>query len=144
MGYYPLKGEVNILGMIQKVLGKKIVCFPVVNKKTMEMTPYQVYDLKKDFKKGGFGVMEPVVDSKRRVSLGSIDCVLVPAVAFDKNRYRLGRGKGFYDRFIKRLGKSCQKIGVGFDDQLLDSLPVSIPHDQMVDFVITETKKIKQ
>ena len=51
-----------------------------------------------------------------------IDLVIVPGVAFDKNKNRLGRGKGYYDRFLEKI--DAPKIGVGFDCQLIEKLPV--------------------
>ena len=139
MVYYPLKGEVDLLGMIEKVLGKKEVCFPVINCKNTCLVPYSVGDLKDSFIRGPHGVMQPDITKTKEVPIENIDLVLVPGIAFDRNKYRLGRGGGFYDRLIKRLHSRTRTIGVAFNFQILQDLPVCIPQDEKVDYVVTET-----
>lgn len=70
---------------------------------------------------------------------GKIDLVIVPGIAFDREKNRLGRGKGYYDRFFKKF--KPVKIGVGFDFQLLDSIPVA-KHDIKMDKIITPSETI--
>lgn len=137
MAYYPLKGEVNLLGMLRKDLTRKIICFPVIEGD--RLIPYRVKDIDSDFVSGPFGVRQP--DPKRcdAVSPSDIDVVLVPGVAFDRKRNRLGRGGGYYDRFLKKLEKKTRTVGVAFDIQLLDTLPHLSSHDVGVDMVFTET-----
>ena len=62
--------------------------------------------------------------------------VVVPGVAFDKKNNRLGRGKGYYDRFLKMLPFSTPTIGLAFDFQIVENLPVKEPHDVPVSQVI--------
>jgi len=59
--------------------------------------------------------------------------ILIPGRAFDKSGNRLGRGGGYYDRILRDV--KCLKIGVAFNCQLFDSIPVE-PHDQKVDIII--------
>jgi 5-formyltetrahydrofolate cyclo-ligase len=86
-----------------------------------------------DVQAGKYGILEPsplcrVADPKR------LDLVLVPGLAFDWHGYRLGRGKGFYDRLLAAVsGKMC---GVAFDVQLVSALPVE-PHDVRLNCVLT-------
>ena len=61
----------------------------------------------------------------------------MPGVAFDKNKNRLGHGGGYYDRFINK-GNKLFKLAVGYDYQILDSIPVD-EHDERVDTIVTET-----
>lgn len=61
-----------------------------------------------------------------------IECVLVPGLAFDAEKNRLGYGKGYYDRFLPLLNSKIPKIGVGFREQLVDTLPVE-SHDVRLD-----------
>ncbi len=140
MGYYPLKGEVNLLGMFRKVLGQKKVCFPVIEQRRKNLIPYYVGNLEEDFVKGPYGVMEPDVHKATPASVDEIDLVLVPGVAFGENKYRLGRGGGFYDRFLSQLDGHTAKVGVAMDCQIVPDLPVNLSHDQPVDWVVTETK----
>lgn len=66
--------------------------------------------------------------------------VLVPGLLFDKQGNRLGRGKGYYDRYLESFGGL--KIGICFELQLKDLLPVD-SHDQKVDWIITEKQVLK-
>jgi 5-formyltetrahydrofolate cyclo-ligase len=66
------------------------------------------------------------------------DVVIVPGVAFTVNGDRLGQGGGWYDRFLAAIGPGCTTIGVGFDIQLVERLPVE-PHDVRLDHVVTES-----
>lgn len=68
----------------------------------------------------------------------AIELIIVPGLAFTRRGLRLGRGGGFYDRYLARLDGKCVKLGVCFDVQLLETLPVE-PHDQRVDAVVTES-----
>ena len=84
---------------------------------------------------GAFSIREPRPDAPR-VDIADIDVVLVPAVAFDRRGYRLGYGGGFYDRFLARLPEGPLRIGVAFDEQLIDEVPAEA-HDEPVDLVVT-------
>ncbi len=65
------------------------------------------------------------LDSLIHVPLSEIDCILVPALGFDREFYRLGYGKGFYDRFLAQTGP-IPTIGVGFREQMCEEL---LPRD---------------
>lgn len=73
-----------------------------------------------------------------RTAITEIDVVLVPGLAFTKDgKTRLGRGGGFYDRFLADPGLDATKLGICFAVQLRDTLPRE-PHDQPVDAIVTE------
>ena len=82
---------------------------------------------------GKFGIAEPPVDAVQIPSC-EVDFVIVPGLAFGMDCHRLGRGRGFYDRWLTEL--SGQKIGVGFDHQLIEHVPRE-EHDVQLDGVIT-------
>ncbi len=73
-----------------------------------------------------YGYDQPTADSPR-VADDDIGAVLVPALAYDRAGSRLGRGKGYYDRFLARLPTSCLRVGIT-GDYLVDRLPTG-PHD---------------
>lgn len=68
---------------------------------------------------------------------GVVDVVIVPGIAFTASGERLGQGGGWYDRFLPQVRTGCVTIGVGFEPQLLDRLPVE-PHDVRLDLIVTD------
>jgi 5-formyltetrahydrofolate cyclo-ligase len=82
--------------------------------------------------KGRFGIMEPHLHRPA----GALDVVIVPGVAFDKQGYRLGYGKGYYDRFLS--GSNALPIGLAYGFQLIEKLPQE-SHDVRLDAVATES-----
>lgn len=81
---------------------------------------------------GAFGIIEPVGDEV--VSAADIDLMIVPARAFTPKGDRLGRGGGFYDKYMALEGFRAVKYGVAFDCQMFDALPTD-PHDVPVNAV---------
>jgi len=67
----------------------------------------------------------------------TIDFILVPGLAFSKDRHRLGRGGGFFDRLLAGRAKDAFKLGVGFSFQLLDTVPTEA-HDILMDAIVTD------
>ncbi|MEA3187604.1 MAG: 5-formyltetrahydrofolate cyclo-ligase [Chthoniobacter sp.] len=81
---------------------------------------------------------EPIHDEAKMVASGRLDLILIPGLAFSREGARLGRGGGFYDRFLGSSEVRGDKIGVCFDAQIFPELPRE-PHDCAVDAVITES-----
>jgi len=138
MAYYPLKGEVDILSMIRKDLSMKRFCFPVMDLKEKRLRIFEVLNLDRDFIPGPFGVQQPDMLRTKEVDVRSIDMVIVPGLAFDYQKNRLGRGAGFYDRFFERTSSSIEKIGIAFRFQILENLPTHPRSDKKVDKVVSE------
>lgn len=92
----------------------------------------------KHFNKSVLGVQEPV--DGETVQLSEVSGFVVPAVAFDRQGVRLGRGKGYYDRNLKNFNK--KKIGVCFELALCESLPAE-QHDLRCETIITEIQILK-
>lgn len=142
LAYYPLKGEVNILGLMRKAMKEKLICFPVIDLQRREIVPYRVKNLDEDFSPGPYNVQQPRVDKREFIDPGKIDLVITPGIAFDRQKNRLGRGGGYYDRFLKRLSLHTKSVGVAFDFQLVESLPYNLSQDMKVDFLVTEREVI--
>jgi 5-formyltetrahydrofolate cyclo-ligase len=93
----------------------------------------EISDPAADMVPGKFGILEPRADCKV-ADLKRLDLVLVPGLAFDRHGYRLGRGKGFYDRLLAAVsGRTC---GVAFDAQMISAIPVE-PHDIRLNCILT-------
>jgi len=132
--YAPLPDEPDILSLIDD---SKTICFPRYNTdRTYEAAAINHLN---DLAPGKFGILEPP-DRCNKVKPTEINLTLVPGVAFDKDMNRLGRGRGFYDRWLKEL--SGEKLGVGFDRQLIDLVPAE-PHDVRMGLVITPSRAMK-
>ncbi|MDP2905034.1 MAG: 5-formyltetrahydrofolate cyclo-ligase [Candidatus Omnitrophota bacterium] len=133
MFYISLGGEPDTSGMITaaRSLGK-IVMVPVCMKNKILIRPCLLEDSAK-LRVGPYGIREPALE--RPVPLDNLDLVIVPGVAFDKKGNRLGRGKGYYDRFLAILSPKTATIGLAFDFQILPSVPVQA-HDVSVGKVL--------
>ena len=81
-----------------------------------------------------YGITEPVGGTL--VSPKEIDLILVPLLAHDKDRNRLGYGKGFYDRFLQELKPSCLKLGLSVFPPELQTIPGLKDHDFPLDKII--------
>ena len=133
MMYHSLPDELYTLDFLKKWSGKKRFYLPRVNGVDLEVLPYEESRLEL----GSFHIEEPTGADITDPS--EIELVVVPAVAYDRKGKRLGRGKGFYDRFLQHT--KATKVGVGYEFQLVDELP-SEPHDVPMDMVITQKTTI--
>ena len=136
--YASFGGEVetwSVLGEILK-LGKTIG-LPKVFQDRKEIVPIRVDDLECDLESGSHGIFEPKYEDGNALSVQDLDLVLVPALAYDRSNYRLGRGAGYYDRFLSTLPHSTVTVGLAFDFQIIESLPEKTSFDLPVSLVIT-------
>ena len=131
--YYPTNNEVDVLPLFKKYKHDKTLLLPVSHRKEMTVSPYEGNT---KMHRGRFRIPEPTTPSYK----GRIDLIVVPAMAYDKAGHRLGRGGGYYDRFIKKQSHATL-VGVGYDFQLVEKVP-RLSHDQKVDYVITPSQTI--
>ena len=129
--YYPTHNEVDLLSLIKRYKKEKTFLFPVVHRRMITVCPYEGTD---KMHRGKFNIPEPTTEPYT----GHIDLILVPGVAFDMTGNRLGRGGGYYDRFMAKLGKKTLLAGVGYDFQLVEKVPAN-RRDKRMDFVVTPT-----
>ena len=133
VAYYSLDDEVDTHELIDELLadGKTIYLPRVISDEEMVLCRYTGTN---SLSKGAFGIMEPIGEPMPTDT--HIDAVLVPGMAFDAKGHRLGRGKGYYDRFLSSLTSPLpQLIGVCFDFQKVDFVPTE-PFDVSVDMVV--------
>jgi 5-formyltetrahydrofolate cyclo-ligase len=90
-----------------------------------------------DLKENLYNILEP---QKGMIHNGEVDMVLIPLLAFDSQGYRVGYGKGFYDRFLQNI--NAQKIGLSLSPAI-DKIDDVNEHDIALDFCITPTETIK-
>lgn len=120
MFYISLNGEVDTKDMIKEALNLgKLVVVPVCLDRTIIAC---ILNNKAKLQRGPYGVWEPVL--KKPIDPKKLDLVAVPGLAFDKKGKRLGRGKGYYDRFLTKI-RSAVSIGLAFDFQILPVIPAT-------------------
>jgi len=112
------------------------IIVPKADFETALMTNHEYLGVN-DLKKNLYNILEP---QKGSIHNGEVDMVLIPLLAFDKTGYRVGYGKGFYDRFLENI--NAQKIGLSLSPAI-DSIDDVNEHDIKLDFCITPTETIK-
>ncbi len=133
--YYPTQNEIDLLPLIKRYKKEKIFLFPVVRRRSMSACPYEG---NAKMHRGKYRIPEPTTDP----FVGKIDLIVLPGVAFDANGTRLGRGGGYYDRFLSKLSKDTILVGVGYDFQLIEEVPAN-RRDKHLHYVITPNGVIK-
>lgn len=141
MLYMPLRSELDVAPLAMTALRQgKRVSVPRTDSATGTLTPIGVESIDADaMPADAMGVRTPA--SGPDVAPESLDLVVVPGVAFDRAGRRLGRGAGYYDRFLSRLSPHTATAGICFDEQLVDAVPHGA-HDRTVDCVITPSHTI--
>lgn len=135
--FVSMEKEVDTHQMIDEGIRMgKIVGVPVVFKGKKDLVISQITNRIKQLEIGPYGIRQPKAEEIRPISFKDIELVLVPAVAFDRNGNRLGRGKGYYDRFLKKISKHALTIGLCFDFQIVESIP-TLAHDIPVQMFIS-------
>jgi 5-formyltetrahydrofolate cyclo-ligase len=123
--FAPLDTEPNV-DLLWAVLGKKAVCYPRVC--GGDLVFLRVAGREALLRSALWNLMEPPHEDEHVVEPGEIDLLVVPGVAFTADGHRMGRGKGFYDRYLASPGFRATRFGVCFSEQLVPHLPVE-DHD---------------
>lgn len=124
--FYPLNYEINLLELLSD---NKNFFLPRINGESLEICPYKKGDI---LKESSFKTKEPVTKAENP---NILDLIILPALASDKKNYRLGYGKGYYDRLLsKTTAKTILPIA---KELVFENLPVE-SHDKQVDIVITD------
>jgi 5-formyltetrahydrofolate cyclo-ligase len=127
--YYPTHNEVDVLPLIKRYKKEKTFLFPVVHRKSMTACPYEG---NAKMHRGKFRIPEPTTAP----FTGKIDLIILPGVGFDLSGNRLGRGGGYYDRYLSNLNRKTILVGVGYDFQLIEEVPAD-RHDKRLSYIIT-------
>jgi len=136
MFYVSKDGEVETMPMIEAALERgKAVLVPVIKLREKKMAVSEIMDPDKDLVKGPYGIYQPKAHFEV-FHPRSIDLAVVPGIAFDGNGSRLGRGMGYYDKFLTRLRPGVPRVGLAFSFQVVKKLP-KLSHDQPVTRILT-------
>ncbi|MDE0313782.1 MAG: 5-formyltetrahydrofolate cyclo-ligase [Candidatus Poribacteria bacterium] len=136
MVYLSMKSEVETQELIETLFNQeRHIIAPVVDTKSSQLIPRCVQNLKKDLIRHRFGMLEPNTNCPI-FPPDKLQLIFVPGIAFDSNGYRLGYGKGFYDRFLPSCPNAVT-IGIAFEMQIVeDTFPQ--PWDVPVQHIFTE------
>ncbi|MEK6808554.1 MAG: 5-formyltetrahydrofolate cyclo-ligase [Nanoarchaeota archaeon] len=134
MFYVSFGHEVNTHEMIKDSLNKKFVLVPKIFGN--DIKPCKLKDFS-DLSLNKHKILEPI--SSIDVFNGVIDLIIVPGIAFDLRGYRIGYGKGYYDRFLKT--RNTLKIGLAFELQIIKEIPIH-NNDVAIDMIISERRFI--
>lgn len=130
MLYFSLPDEVCTHSFIQKWSRSKTILLPDVKNNEICLKKFTSLD---DMEESEFHIIVPQESSY--INPGAIDLIIVPGMAFTRDGKRLGRGRGYYDRFLSRIDtRNIYRIGTAFPCQLMDNLPVE-SHDVLMDEV---------
>lgn len=132
--YYPIHDEPNVLPLARHALSVgKTVAFPVSHPESGTLTFHAVSELER-MVVGEYGIPEPTPDMPTVTDFSDSVCI-VPALAYDYFGYRLGYGKGYFDRFLEHY--EGLSVGLVYSYSISELLPRD-PHDRKVDLIITE------
>ena len=134
--YWSDNYEVNTHNFIVKWYKLKNIYLPTIISDTqMEFRLFEGIEKMKFSQK--FKILEPIGQKIDKIEI--INIAIIPGIAFDVYKNRMGRGKGFYDNFLKN--KKFFKVGICFDYQILNKIPVDT-HDIKMDIIISEKREI--
>ncbi|MEW5845176.1 MAG: 5-formyltetrahydrofolate cyclo-ligase [Bacteroidota bacterium] len=131
LAFWSLSDEIDTHEFVIKWASDKRMVLPVVVGDELELRLFTGVEQMEQ--SSSFGIMEP--QTGQLIKPEEIDFAIIPGVAFDPKGNRLGRGKGYYDRTMPLL-RNAVKVGIAYEFQLIDSVPVS-EHDVPVDLVIS-------
>jgi 5-formyltetrahydrofolate cyclo-ligase len=135
-GYYPIKGEISVLPLLEMLAVREHkVGLPSVDEIEHRLV-FREWDVEDELDVGSFGILQPLGHKP----VISPDILLVPAVGYDTNGYRLGYGGGYYDKLIaefKDWNQQIYTVGVAYRMQEMDIMPKEA-HDEPLNAVITE------
>ena len=134
-GYYPSNYEVNILKFIEEASKKKFkITLPVI--KSSNKMSYTSWVFKEPLYVNQYGILEPKNSIKEIIP----DLIMVPLVAFDNRLNRIGYGKGYYDRSLRKISKikkNAISLGIAYSFQKCQKIPTN-KHDFKLDYIFTE------
>lgn len=144
MCYIDFKKEVSTKRLITEAIAMgKQVSVPYITD-IKDQNNIMVAAIIRDYElleKGTYGIYAPQKEGLISMDPNSIDLIIVPGVAFDLNMNRIGYGAGYYDRFLRLLRPDCLKVGIAFEIQIIDEIPIET-FDIQLDHIVTEDRVI--
>lgn len=137
MLYLPARGEVDTWALLDHFWARGAeILLPRCRENAPGIMEAYAVASREDLGPGCFGLIEPQAGRASKVPTPEPEAILVPALAFDRQGYRLGFGGGYYDRFLPTLTCSPLLVGPAYAFQILESIPVE-PWDRPVEMIVT-------
>ena len=141
--YVSKDSEVDTRPLIRRALdANKRVLVPVVKKGDIDLFFSELKDLGRELAPGSFSIPEPRPEYLRPESLDNVDVLFVPGIVWDKEGYRLGWGRGYFDRVLRTLPEHVRSIGLSFNLQFVNRVPRD-QFDLPVNTVVTESRVVR-
>ena len=137
-GYWPIRDEIDPRPLMLRLVDAGHACALPVVKAGRGRLEFRLWSPGMALEPNAFGIPEPPAGAR----LADPEVLLVPLLAFDAAGYRLGYGRGYYDRTIAALrlrGRDVLAVGLAYGGQEVDELPHG-PGDERLDWVVTETE----
>ena len=141
MLYLSMRSEVETTDLLEGLLNSgKQICAPVINTEQVKLTPRRIQNPNTELVRHRYGMLEPK-DACPIFPTEHLQLIVVPGIAFDRKGYRLGYGKGFYDRFLTKCPHAVS-IGLAYQIQVVeDTFPQA--WDVPVQHIFTETGRME-
>lgn len=137
--YAATDAEVSLDALVPiAISAKKLPCLPRINQRDPRQLEFGSIPGISALRVGRYGIREPQPEAPP-LAVNQIDCLCIPALGFDRQGHRLGRGAGYYDQLLAHY--HGYRIGVGFACQVVPHVPTDV-HDQAMHCVVTETEII--
>ena len=138
--YLPMPEEIDTAAIAHAAWADdKVVLLPRCRMSDRAMDACPVFSFRDDMTPSDYGIPEP---HSKPWDAGQVDFVVVPGLAFDRAGGRLGRGAGFYDRFLERLGDHAVTCGLAFHQQVIEHVPM-FDHDARLDILVTDVETLR-
>jgi len=139
--YVNFRSEVETIDFIKSIVKKKNIFVPLTIVENFELLAVQITSPDTQLQPGYCNIPEPIPKLRETsvIDPKKIDIVIVPGVVFDHKGGRLGYGGGYYDRFLSKNEAQALRIGLAFEIQMVDNVPLKA-HDELMDMVVTEKK----
>ncbi len=142
--YVDFRSELGTRKLMEDILeGGKTLVVPVTLVEERDLLPVSITNPDKELISGYCSIPEPIESLRTTavVSPEDIDIIFLPGSVFDERGGRMGYGGGYYDRFVSKKAPQALRVGLAHDIQLVKEAPLQ-RHDELLDYVITEKRKI--
>lgn len=140
MIFLPLKHEIDTRTLALRAWQQqKIVTVPLVSYEQKHMIPVELRSLEESMNTDHYGVRTP---QGAPHPIETIDLVVMPGLGFDRHGHRIGRGLGFYDRFLAQKNFAGSSCGIAMEQQVVEDIPIT-QHDMPLNMLVTDRQVLR-